>query len=221
MRKTFLGRVIQAVFIVACTLSARPESAQISELSLSPDSDYLHVEWKVNPADLAIFPEMDVNRDGKLSSAELRSAQPALRMAVEGSIKVRVNQTGLTPDITALTAEENGGRLVWRAHYAVDGRRANIQIDSNLAALTRPSHITRVNLHRSGRDEFAQLDARSRVAQFEALTPIPGFEPARNYNASQARGILVLMAAPCLLIVLGGLGFLQFRLHHPRFRNLH
>jgi hypothetical protein len=183
-------------------LGASAHTLPISYLRLVPDADYLHLELVFNPFELTFLSEVDENKDGELSLAELQAHGQVVADRVVGALKLSVGGRELRPETAGMDPDLSGHHVRLRAHYKVDARQQPLTVESDLAALTSASHLTQVTYANGERSQLAQLDPQSRTVTFQP----PGEQkPVASPAGSHRRAALglMLMGATLLVVAFG------------------
>lgn len=188
-------------------LAASAHTLPISYLRLVPDADYLHLELVFNPFELTFMSEVDENKDGELSLAELQAHGQTVADRVVGALKLSVVGRELHTETAGMDPDLNGHHVRLRAHYKVDARQAPLTVESDLISITSASHLTQVTYANGTNTQKAQLDSQSRRVTFAPPTERPPTLPAARPVA--VVGMFLLLLAVLALLVVGA-GFLLF-----------
>jgi hypothetical protein len=189
------------------TFVASAHTLPISYLRLVPDADYLHLELIFNPFELSFMSEVDENKDGELSVAELTAHGQTVADRVVGALKFSVAGRELRPETAGMDPDMNGHHVLLRAHFKIDARHVPLTLESDLISIASASHLTQVTYVNGTNTQMAQLDSLSRKVTF---TP----PPEKSSAPPMARvlaifgGFWLLLAVLSLLIV--GAGVLLF-----------
>lgn len=148
---------------------AAAHTLPISYLTVVPGEEYVHLELVLNPFELSFFSEIDRNKNARLEPAEIENQEANLCGRILDCLKLRVNGTPVTAEISGFTPDLDSHHATVRAHYRVDARRLPLAIESKLAALTSGSHLTQVTCRRGEHIQTARLDMQSTTATFEPV----------------------------------------------------
>jgi hypothetical protein len=188
-------------------LGAGAHTLPISYLHLVPDADYLHLELVFNAFELTFMSEVDENKDGELSPAELQAHGQMVADRVVAALKLSVGGRELHSETAGMDPDLSGHHVRLRAHYKVDARRVPLTVESDLNSITSASHLTQVTYANGTNTQKAQLDSQSRKVTF---TPPSEKKPAPPLaRETAAFGLLFLLLAVLALLIVGA-GLLLF-----------
>jgi hypothetical protein len=156
--------ILLALWLWATTSGAH--TLPISYLMLVPDGDYLHLELTLNPFDLNSAAGLDEEQQIRLNARQTGSKASGLAAQILDCLSIRANGTKIEAEVAGLTADPDSHHLTLRAHYRMDGRRANLSIESRLTSVMGVSHLTQVTCLRDGREQLAQLNGPAAIAIF-------------------------------------------------------
>ena len=199
----------QSAAIAVFALSAGAHTLPISYLRLQADTDYLHLELVFNAFEISFISELDDNKDGELSSDELRAHGQTLADRVVSALKIRVGDKAIAPETAGMDPDMTGHHVRMRAHYRVDARRLPITVESDLNSITSSSHLIQVTYSAEGSQQLGQLDMQSRKVVFlpvrtvSARTPVAGVEAGKTaFGAVPLITILLLVVVVAAMLLL-------------------
>ncbi len=195
---------LAAAGLIMLALTAAAHTLPISYLRLVPEADYLHLELVFNPFELTLMPEVDENKDAELDLAELAKNGQVVADSVAGALKLSAGGTALRPETAGMDPDLSGHHVRLRAHYKVDARRLALTVESDLPALTSPSHLTQVTYVNGSDRQLAQFDSHSRKATFQPPAR-PGPAAAQTASRGRAAASMALLALAALLLVVAGM----------------
>lgn len=113
----------------------------VSALRLVPDKTDLFLELTLNPFELTFFPELDVNRDGRLDPGEWAGQGQKMARRIMEALKVCVNDRPRVAEIAGVSQSYETHYIFVRAHFLVDARRARVSLESQLTEVTGAPHV--------------------------------------------------------------------------------
>ena len=208
---------LPAVLRILCSVAmlfngaAGAHTLPVSYLRLQSDSDYVHFELIFNPFELTFLPEVDDNRDGELSFAELEQHGKQLADRVVGAFQLSVGGKPLQAETAGMDPDLNGHHVRVRAHYKVDSPQLPLTLESDLIAIMSASHLTQVTYANGGSLQMAQLDSLSRKVTFTGATPkrSPTVPVTPRARAVVGWRLTLLTISAVLLIGAGIFSFLR------------
>jgi hypothetical protein len=208
-------------FALLTSTTTDAHSLPISELTIVPDADYLHLELMLNPFELTFFPEIDTDRNGQITARELEAQQSRLTHAVLGCLKVRVSGQQLSPEVAGMNADPESHHLTLRAHYRVDARQTSVAVESTLNAITGGSHVTQVTFGKPPRVQWARLDMQTITATFGAPERPSVNDATQPHNAVGAEAVLLMVAIPGMIMLACIFIFIRRKLHEDEIAHSH
>lgn len=192
-----IGWLLAGAAMTAFTAGAH--TLPISYLRLVPDADYLHLELVFNPFELTFMPEMDENKDGELSPAELQAHGKAMTDQMTAGLIVSADGKRLQAETSGMDPDLNGHHVRLRAHYPVDARRLPLTLESDLISIMSASHVTQVTYGHPEGLQMAQLDSLSHKVTFtppasKHQSPVAMPKKAGPGRALLAGAVLFLLA---------------------------
>ena len=189
-------------------LGANAQTTSLSDLRLVPEADYLRLELAFNPFDFTFVSELDENKDGEVSAAELQTHGQMMADRLAGALTLTAAGTALRPETAGMDPEFSGRQVRLRARYKLDARRLPLTLESDLNSFASTSLVAQVTYAHPGGPQTAQLDAQSRKVTF---TPprdtklAKALPPAQQKKAALSLGLLFLLTVLALLIVGAGI----------------
>ncbi len=200
-----LGWLLAAAAMAAFTAGAH--TLPISYLRLVPDADYLHLELVFNPFELTFMAEVDENKDGELSPAELQAHGNVMADRVTAAWIVSTDGQRLQAETAGMDPDLNGHHVRLRAHYKVDARRLPLTLESDLISIMNASHLTQVTYGHPEGPQMAQLDSLSRKVTF---TPPSSKHQSPPLAPPKALPGMALLAAAVVFLPAAGAGLWLF-----------
>lgn len=188
----------------------------ISNLTVVPGEDHVHLELVFNPFELNFVAELDANRDGRLDASEFAAQESSITKLLLKHLKLSVDGQALSPDISGLAQDSESHHFTLRAHYPADARQRPVTIESELHAITSGSHITQVSFGSGENRLAARLDMSAPKVTFGTAVGAAK-QPGGRYDISTAAAVVlwVIAVLPALVVVLG-LIWCQHREFHPK-----
>ena len=200
------GIAAQGLFV----FSAAGHTLPISFLHIVPDAGYVHLELIFNPFELSFMSEVDDNKDGELSPAELRAHGQTVADRVVGALKLSVRGREVRAEIAGLDPDLSGHHVRLLAHYKVDARHVPLTLESDLISIMSASHLTQVTYAYLGNTRLAQLDSVSRMVTFAPLEKQPSPHTSRDRPVF---GMIWALLAVLTLLIAGAGSLLFMRKH--------
>lgn len=174
-----MAAVLAAGMLMFFDLRAPAHTLPISYVFVVTDKDYVHLELSFNPFELAIFTEVDANRNGRLEPEELAGSEDLLTRQILDHLRLSADGKPVAAETAGIVPDADSHHATLRAHYPVAAAHAALSLESRLQAITSSSHLSQVNFLRDGKPQLAQLDSQSHHVTFRAPAPVAaGSAPA-------------------------------------------
>jgi len=196
---------------VAAAGAARAHDLPISNMTIVPDEQAMHVELVLNVGELNFASEIDLDKDGRIDLAELDKLGDEIARRIVSFLAFRVDDRPVELQNCGIVPDLGAHHLTVRAHYDVDARTAAVALQSRLVALTQGSHVLEIVFQRPSGRQLARLDGHASTVLFEppktSVTDTSAEQSERPSPQTVQPGWL-LLAVPATLILLVGGGLL-------------
>ena len=210
-------RLLRPILAALAALSPAITAAHdvpTANMTIVADEEMVHVELTVHTNQLRCYAEIDEDNNGLVDAQELNRVGERVAQLMIDSFTLRFGGDAMDADSYGIVPNLTTNHVTLRAHYPVDVGPLPIELEPNVAAVTRTTQVLDVAFKKGDLVERARVTARDDAVAFNRSSTLPSKSSAAsataiNRDARAGWERLLLLAG--LAVFVGSLFFFSVR----------